>query len=139
LSHIHKEQYIATKDARVHYTVLKIRAGTPARVHHYPRKASHQGEQHTLRNTITRSLVRAGPNHTPHRTSRCGSGLEKPNQESAKIPTARFLRTQQRASAFHPTPLTFHASSPKRIGSTCSIGQDPGLMVNVPHSEAPSP
>ena len=33
------------------------------------------------------------------------------------------------------TSLTFHTLA----GSTSSISRDPGLMVNVPQSEAPSP
>src|SRR5690242_20964638 len=54
----HNKNY---KDARVHYTVLKIRAGTPTLNHHYPRKRNPHGEETPLKYLITRSLVRAGP------------------------------------------------------------------------------
>src|SRR5689334_10586997 len=57
----HNKNY---KDARVHYTVLKIRAGLPDLIHHYPRAMTLRGK-HTLQDTTTRSLVRAGPSHTP--------------------------------------------------------------------------
>jgi hypothetical protein len=80
--------------------------------------------------------VRAGPNHTPHPTEvGCGSGLEKPNQESAKI-----LRPDSSGPNSAPRPVPSHGLAFHTLtGSTNSNTQVPGLMVNVPQSEAPLP
>ena len=65
-------------------------------------------ENPPFRNTITRSLVKAGPSHTPTPIAirKDPTGVdrdpEKPVQPDHSG-SARFLRTQQRASAFHPT------------------------------------
>ncbi len=103
------------KDARVHYTVLKIRAGTPTPNHH-PRTEPQPQGKHTQNQNPTHSLVRAGPSHTTTPTATptkgdppagAASDPEKPNHPDHSG-TARFLRTQQRAST-HPHPsLTFH-------------------------------
>src|SRR5436190_17916666 len=61
-----KRQNYATKDARVHYTVLKIRAGTPATTRHLPRRTPHPGKQHTRTRNPRNGLPKAGPSHPPH-------------------------------------------------------------------------
>src|SRR3954453_12427466 len=61
--HNNNKNITLQRDARVHYTVLKIRAGTPAPNRHLPVEACSQGKQHTHQTHPTNSLVRAGPSH----------------------------------------------------------------------------
>src|SRR3954447_22352828 len=61
-----KNKITLQRDARVHYTVLKIRAGTPAHIHHYPVEEHPAGKQPTHKTPNTSRLVRAGPSHQPH-------------------------------------------------------------------------
>jgi hypothetical protein len=89
--------------------------------------------------------VRAGPSHTTtpamirkDQSASVESDPEKPIQPDHSG-LARFLRTQQRASTIHSTLLSFHAHTPKDARSTRLRSFAARLMVNVPHSEAPSP
>jgi hypothetical protein len=100
------------KDARVHYTVLKIRAGTPAPCPPHTREPAPPGKQHTQQNEPTSSLVRAGPSHPPHQQHVSVAVTQKkqnqPPKPSGLKNRARFLRTQQRASMIHSAPSAFH-------------------------------
>jgi hypothetical protein len=140
-----KDKITLQRDARVHYTVLKIRAGTPTPNHHLPGEHPTPGKQHTQKqNTHTNRLVRAGPSHPPTPTpdpqrpnSRCSSDPEKP------VHVSNETRPDSSGPNSAPRPFTlmlsaFHAPSEEKC-STNSITRDPGLMVNVPHSEAPPP
>jgi len=76
-------------------------------------------------NTHTNGLVRAGPSHPPHQTQKgtqCGCDPEEtvPNPQGTTVPVsrARFLRTQQRASASpHRLTRVPRTRSPKRTAA----------------------
>ena len=91
------------RDARVHYTVLKIRAGTPAPSPPHTDKEHHPGKQHTHQMNPTSSLVRAGPSHPSnhHWLNRDPRRNRTNPRRTLSRSWARFLRTQQRASTHH--------------------------------------
>ena len=133
------------RDARVHYTVLKIRAGTPA-LPPPPIEQTPQtpGKQHTRTRHPHQRFDESRPQPPTTLTHISVTvTLEETDptpREKPSVSRARFLRTQQRASA-HPPPLAHvpHIHPRRDFRSTSSLEQVPGLMVNVPHSEAPSP
>jgi hypothetical protein len=72
----------------------------------------HQGKQHTHPISPTSSLVEAGPSHTPTPATRSARNMTASVESDPEKPVqpvlpglARFLRTQQRASAL-PSTLT---------------------------------
>jgi hypothetical protein len=132
------------KDARVHYAVLKIRAGTPTRPTTHRSRPTTEGK-HTPATDPSRRFGEGRPqphHHTNHNPQGLPVGAasdpEKPEQPETSRP-ARFLRTQQRASTIHSTPSTFHTHTPKDVSSTSFSDSAARLMVNVPQSEAPPP
>jgi hypothetical protein len=113
-------------DARVHYAVLKIRAGTPTPAHHLPHQIRSRRENPPPATNPSRQLGEGWPqppHHLapdPHGSERCGFVTQKNRSQKPchqGFP-ARFLRTQQRASTIHPANLAFHTWAPKSFGST---------------------
>jgi hypothetical protein len=87
----------------------------------------------------TSSLVRAGPSHPPHQHNVSVTVTQKNQSTSPTRPGP----IPQDPTARLSLSLNPHSRStlPLRRESAvlASPGRDPSLMVNVPHSEAPSP
>ena len=104
----HNKNY---KDARVHYTVLKIRAGTPAPNHHLPRGNTIKGNNTPIRYPPPVVWWKPAPAthlHQPHdpqrSVSRCSSDPEKPVHLSEEI------RPDSSGPNSAPRPFTPHHS-----------------------------
>jgi hypothetical protein len=111
-------------DARVHYAVLKIRAGTPTPDHHLPHQIRSRRENPPPATNPSRQFGEGWPQPpttTPRSAKigeRCGFVTQKNRSNPNTSGPARFLRTQQRASTIHPDNLAFHTWAPKSFGST---------------------
>jgi hypothetical protein len=140
------------KDARVHYAVLKIRAGPPTpSTTTYPEQPAPPGKTTQQPRTTHQQYGESrpqphhhtNPQHPPQ--GRPGQPVRHVTQKNRTIlspghgpipqdPTARLGPAPNITHVPHPNPTKQWAS-----GSTSSIRQAPNLMVNVPRSEAPPP
>jgi hypothetical protein len=135
------------KDARVHYAVLKIRAGTPTRPTTTLEKHPTQGKKHTPSGHPHQEFGEGWP-QPHHHTNHHPQGLQSVRQVTQKNQNNPQQRAgpipQDPTARLDPSPrLTHvphsHPSNRQSVSSTSSINRDPNLMVNVPQSEAPPP
>ena len=122
------------KDARVHYTVLKIRAGTPATTTTCIGRTLNPGKTHPVQENLTNGLVKTGPSHTPTPATRSARNMtasvesdpEKPIQEPLEIqgpipqdPTARLDDPLDSTCVPRSHPQV-DVRSTSTLGSACS-------------------
>ena len=114
----HNKNY---KDARVHYTVLKIRAGKPAHHHHYPRTTPLRGKTHPSEHHHQKFGESRPQPHTHTQTHTRGPGTDSDPEKSVHHSTTE-LRPDPSGPNSAPRrstpPSTRSTHHPEGISST---------------------